>query len=132
MRRSDLPIYGLAIIFGVCAGFIEVKLGDILITAVTVLISTLVLGFLRPQHAWRWIAVVGIFVPLARVAAYVVLGQKPYKAQIWAAALGFVTGIAGSYGGGMLRLGVDTLFRDREQSHSPQGHRDTGKTGLNH
>jgi hypothetical protein len=111
MRRSDVPIYGLAICFGICAGFVEVKLGDILITAVTVLTSTLVLGFIRPQRAWRWIVVVGIFVPLSRLMAYLVLGQKPYKAQIWAAALGFVTGIAGSYGGGMIRLGVDTLFR---------------------
>jgi|KBSMisStaDraftv2_1062788.scaffolds.fasta_scaffold1469453_1 hypothetical protein len=132
MRRSDVPIYGLAILFGICAGFIEVKLGDILITAVTVLASTLVLGFLRPQRAWRWIAVVGVFVPLARIAVYVVFGQKPYKAQVWAAALGFVTGIAGSYGGGMIRLGVDTLFRKQEQGDSPRGHRDTGKTELNH
>ena len=115
MRRSDVPIYGLAIFFGICTGFIEANLGDILITAVTVLVSTLVLGFLRPQRAWRWIAVVGIFVPLARVAAYLAFGQKPYKAQIWAAALGFVTGIAGSYAGAMTRLGVDTLFRKTRQ-----------------
>jgi len=126
MRRSDLSIYGLAIFFGICAGFIEVKLGDILITALTVLVSTLVLGFLRPRRAWRWIVVVGIFVPLARITAYVAFSQKPYKAQIWAAALGFVTGIAGSYTGAMSRLGVDTLFR-KQESHSPQGHRDTGK-----
>ena len=132
VRRSDLSIYGLAIFFGICAGFIELKLGDILITAVSVLASTMALGFLRPRRAWRWIAVVGIFVPLARIAAYVAFGQKPYKAQIWAAALGFVTGIAGSYGGGMLRLGVDTLFRKPEQSDSPRGHRDTGKTELKH
>jgi hypothetical protein len=125
MRRSDLPIYGLAIFFGICAGFIEVKLGDILITAVAVLVSTLVLGFLRPQRAWRWIAVVGVFVPLARLTVFLAFRQRPYKAQIWAAALGFVTGIAGSYAGAMSRLGVDTLFR--KQSDSPQGHRDTGK-----
>ena len=114
MRRSDIPIYGLAILLGICAGFVEIKLGDILITAVAVLISTLILGFLRPLRAWRWIAIVGVFVPLARLTVYLFFGQRPYKAQIWAAALGFVTGIAGAYGGAMMRLGVDTLFRHRE------------------
>src|SRR5215475_4402218 len=112
--RSDVVAYILAVLFGICAGVIEIKLGDILITAVTVLISTLVLGFVRPQRAWRWIAIVGVFVPLARLAVYLFFGQIPYKAQIWAAALGFVTGIAGSYAGAMMRLGVDTLFRHRE------------------
>jgi len=114
MQRSDAPVYALALLFGICAGLVEVKLGDILITAVAVLISTLVLGFLRPRRAWRWIGLVGIFVPLARIAMYLEFGQKPYKAQIWAAALGFVTGIAGAYAGAMMRLGVDTLFRGRE------------------
>jgi len=132
MRRFDVPIYGLAIIFGICAGVVEVKLGDILITAVTVLTSTLVLGFVRPQRAWRWIVVVGVFVPLARLTAYAAFGQRPYKAQIWAAALGFVTGIAGSYGGAMMRLGVDTLFRKQDKTHSPQGHRGTGTAKSNH
>ena len=112
--RSDVVAYILAVLFGICAGVIEIKLGDILITAVTVLISTLVLGFVRPRRAWRWIAIVGVFVPLARVTVYLWFGQTPYKAQIWAAALGFVTGIAGSYAGAMMRLGVDTLFRRRE------------------
>src|SRR5215813_10184168 len=114
MQRSDAIVCALAIVLGICAGFIEVKLGDILITAVTVLMSTLVLGFLRPQRAWRWIAVVGIFVPLARLTVYFAFGQRPYKAQIWAAALGFVTGIAGSYAGAMTRLGVDKLFRKQD------------------
>ena len=114
MRRSDAFVYTLAVLFGVIAGIVEVKVGDILITAVTVLFSTLVLGFVRPRNAWRWIAVVGVFVPLARITVYLWFGQRPYKAQIWAAALGFVTGIAGSYAGAMMRLGVDTLFRRRE------------------
>ena len=111
MRRSDVFIYRLAILFGIGAGALEVKLADILVTALAVLASTLVLGFLRPRRAWRWIVIVGVFVPLARLSAFLFMGLKPYHAQIWAAGLGFVTGIAGSYGGAMLRLGVDELFR---------------------
>jgi hypothetical protein len=113
MQKSDALVYTLAILLGICAGAVEVKLGDVLVTALCVLVSTLALGFIRPQRAWQWIAILGVFVPLARLASYLLSGQKPYKAQIWASALGFVTGIAGAYAGAMMRLGVDNLFRRR-------------------
>jgi lysylphosphatidylglycerol synthetase-like protein (DUF2156 family) len=111
MRKSDVFIYLLAGLFGLSAGLLEITVGDLLATALCVLISTLVLGFLRPRRAWRWTVVVGAFVPLMRLAAYLVMNQKPYRAQIWESGLGFVTGIAGSYAGAMARLGVDQLFR---------------------
>jgi len=111
MQKSDALVYGLAVLLGVCAGIVEVSLDDILVTALFVLASTLVLGILRPKRPWRWIIVVGVFVPLSRVTAYLFLGRRPYQAQVWASGLGFVTGIAGSYAGAMLRLGIDELFR---------------------
>jgi hypothetical protein len=111
--KSDIPIYLLAIVLGAGAGILEIRVGDLLATALFVLVSTLILGFLRPRNAWRWIAVVGVFVPLARLLALLLLNQRPYHAQIWASGLGFVTGIAGSYAGAMLRLAVDELFRSR-------------------
>ena len=111
VQKSDIPIYLLAIVLGAGAGILEIKVGDLLATALFVLISTLILGFVRPRNAWRWIVVVGIFVPLARLLALLLLNQRPYHAQIWASGLGFVTGIAGSYAGAMLRLAVDELFR---------------------
>jgi len=111
MRKSDVFIYLLAVLFGLGAGLLEITVGDLLATALCLLISTLVLGFLRPRRAWRWTVVVAVFVPLMRLAAYLVMNQKPYRAQIWESGLGFVTGIAGSYAGAMARLGVDQLFR---------------------
>jgi hypothetical protein len=111
MQRSDILIYLFAVLLGLSAGLLEVTVGDLLATALFVLISTMVLGFMRPRRPWRWIVVVGAFVPLMRLAAYLVMTQKPYRAQIWESALGFVTGIAGSYGGALARKGVDELFR---------------------
>jgi hypothetical protein len=111
MRKSDIFIYFLAVLFGLSAGLLELELGDLLVTALAVLVSTLVLGFLRPRHAWKWTLIVGGFVPLMRLAAYLVMNQKPYRAQIWESGLGMVTGIAGSYAGAMARMGVDVLFR---------------------
>ncbi len=111
MQKSDVFIYLLAVLFGLSAGILEVTVGDLLATALFVLVSTMVLGFLRPRRPWKWIVVVGVFVPLARLAAYLVLTQKPYRAQIWESGLGFVTGTAGSYCGALARKGVDELFR---------------------
>jgi hypothetical protein len=111
MRKSDIFIYVLAVLFGLSAGLLEITVSDLLATALCVLVSTLVLGFLRPRHAWKWTLIVGIFVPLMRLAAYLVMNQKPYRAQIWESGLGMVTGIAGSYAGAMARMGVDVLFR---------------------
>jgi lysylphosphatidylglycerol synthetase-like protein (DUF2156 family) len=109
--KKDVFIYLLAVLFGVSAGMLEIRVGDLLATALAVLLSTLVLGFLRPRRAWRWILVVAPFVPLMRLAAYLLMNQRPYRAQIWESGLGFVTGIAGSYAGAMARKGVDELFR---------------------
>ncbi|HEY8670311.1 MAG TPA: hypothetical protein VIL63_05705 [Terriglobales bacterium] len=112
--KSDIPIYLLAALLGICAGLLEIKLGDLLATALFVMFSTMVLGFMRPKNAWRWIVVVAAFVPVIRIAAYVILKQRPYRAQMWESALGFLTGIAGTYGGVLARKGVDELFRPPE------------------
>jgi len=43
--------------------------------------------------------------------AYLFLTEKPYRAQIYESSLGFLTGIAGSYGGSVARRGWNELFR---------------------
>ncbi|HEX3106246.1 MAG TPA: hypothetical protein VHQ22_17530 [Terriglobales bacterium] len=111
MPKYDVLIYGLAILLGIAAGIVNVNLGDVLVTTLFVLISTLALGFMRPRRAWRWILIVGIFVPLLQLITYLWLGWKPYRAQIWESGLGFLTGTAGCYCGALARLGVDELVR---------------------
>ena len=49
----DFPYYILALLLGLSAGFLEVRLEDLLVTALFVMISTMVLGFLRPRAPWR-------------------------------------------------------------------------------
>ncbi|MGH9513930.1 MAG: hypothetical protein ACRD2U_17525 [Terriglobales bacterium] len=110
LRHNDLYVYGLGSALGICAGVIDVIFGDLLITALFVLISTMILGVLRPEKPWRWIIVVGIFVPLVRLGDYLLFHQKPYAAQIYESALGFVTGIAGAYCGSILRMAFHELF----------------------
>jgi ABC-type multidrug transport system permease subunit len=86
-----------------------VKVGDLLLTALFVLASTMVLGMLRPERPWRWIIAVGVFVPIVQLLAYVFLTEKPYAAQLYESCLGFLTGIAGAYGGSVVRRGVNEL-----------------------
>lgn len=108
---GDRIAYLVGALLGICAGVLDVKIGDLLLTALWVLASTLLLGMLRPQRPWRWILLVGVFVPALQVLAYVFLTEKPYPAQIYEACLGFLTGIAGAYGGAVARRQMDELFR---------------------
>jgi len=107
--RSDTRVYFLASFLGVAAGLLDVKLGDLLLTAMWVLASTMVLGGLRPERPWRWIVAVAIWVPLTQLVAFLFMQQKPYRAQIYESFLGFLTGIAGAYGGSVLRRGIVEL-----------------------
>ena len=77
------------------------------------LCSCMLLGALRPQRPWRWVLVVGVCVPLVELAAYLIMSQKPYRAQIYESFLAFLPGIAGAYGGAMLRGVVSNLLQGK-------------------
>jgi hypothetical protein len=109
-KRNDDGMYVVGAVLGICAGVLDVKIGDLLLTALFVLSSTLLLGALRPRRPWRWVIVVGVFVPIVQLLAYLFLAQKPYAAQIYESCLGFLTGIAGAYGGAFLRRGMKELI----------------------
>ncbi len=111
VSQSDTVPYALGAILGLSAGVLDVKIGDLLLTAMFVLASTMVLGTLRPAKPWRWTLLVAVFVPLVQLAAYYLLTAKPYRAQIYESFLGFLTGIAGAYGGSLARCAIDELYR---------------------
>jgi hypothetical protein len=111
MQKSDIFFYFLAVLLGMAAGLLQITIGDLLVVTIFVVISTLVLGYLRPPSAWRWALVVGIFVPLFQLAAYLLVTQRPYRAQVWGSLLGLVTAVAGAYLGVFARKGIDELFR---------------------
>jgi hypothetical protein len=107
---GDHGIYMLGGMLGIVAGILDVKVGDLLLTALCVLMATMLLGALRPQRPWRWTLAVAVFVPLVQLAAYAVLTEKPYRAQIYESFLGFLTGIAGAYGGATARRALGQLW----------------------
>jgi hypothetical protein len=110
MAKSAIPIYILGAVLGIAAGIIDIKIGDLLFTALIVLVATLVLGMLRPSKPWRWILLVASFVPTMQLLAYLLLTQKPTRAQIYESFLCFLAGIAGAYGGAVVHRVWRELF----------------------
>jgi ABC-type multidrug transport system permease subunit len=85
----------------------------LLFTALLVLASCMLLGVLRPRWPWRWVVVVGAFVPLTELVAYLVLTVKPTRAQVFGSVLAFLPGIAGTYGGSLMRGVIDNLWQGK-------------------
>jgi hypothetical protein len=109
----DTLHYVLAILFGVLAGWADIKVGDLLFTAMIVLAACIVLGFLRPSRPWRWVLIIGVMIPVIEWLAYYFLSQKPERAQIYESFLAFMPGIAGAYGGALGRGVVNNLFPEK-------------------
>ena len=106
---GDAPFYLLAALCGMGTGWADVAINDLLFTALLVLSSCILLGALRPHWPWRWVVLVGVFIPLTELAAYLTLTVKPSRAQIYGSFLAFLPGIAGAYGGSLLRGVIDNL-----------------------
>jgi ABC-type multidrug transport system permease subunit len=82
---------------------------DLLFTALLVVMACMLLGILRPRWPWRWVIAVGVFIPLTEFVTYVLLTVKPTRAQVYGSFLAFFPGIAGAYGGAVVRQVVDNL-----------------------
>jgi hypothetical protein len=105
--------YLFALGCGILAGWVDIKVGDLLFTALLVLAPCMLLGILRPQKPWRWVVLVSVCVPAAELVAYWILTRKPTHAQVYGSLLTFLPGIAGAYGGSMMRGVIDNLVAGR-------------------
>jgi len=110
---SDTPIYLLAALSGMATGCVDVAIDDLLFTALLVLMACMLLGILRPRWPWRWVVVVGAFVPLTELAAYLIRTVKPTRAQVYGSFLAVLPGIAGAYGGATVRSVIENLRQKR-------------------
>ena len=90
-------------------GWVDVAINDLLFTALLVLVACMLLGLVRTHWPWRWVVVMGMFVPLSELAAYLILTVKPTRAQVYGSFLASLPGIAGAYGGSLMRGVLDNL-----------------------
>lgn len=109
----DAWVYLVAAFLGIVAGCVDVTINDLLFTALLVVLACMLLGILRPRWPWRWVLVVGAFIPMTELAAYLVLTVKPTRGQVYASLLAFFPGFAGAYGGSVLRTVIDNLLPRR-------------------
>src|SRR5580698_10649133 len=107
---GDEFYYLLAALAGIGTGWLAIKVGDLLLTAMVVLAANMLLGFLSPRKPWRWVVLIGVLVPLLEWLAYFFLTEKPQRAQIYESFLAFFPGIAGAFGGAIGRGVVDNLL----------------------
>jgi|SRR5271154_4113974 len=107
--HSDVPFYALAALAGMGTGLVDVVVNDLLFTALLVLTACMLLGMLRPRWPWRWVVVVGVFIPLSELAAYLILTVKPTRGQIYGSFLAVLPGVAGAYGGAVVRTVIENL-----------------------
>lgn len=108
-KTRDWWCYLLAALCGFATGCVNVAIDDLLLMALMVTASCMMLGTLRPTWPWRWVILVGVFIPLTELAADIFLTVKPSRAQVYASFLAFLPGIAGAYGGSFLRGVVENL-----------------------
>lgn len=111
--RRDILIYVFAVAAGVFAGWVDIKVGDLLFTSLLVLAPCMLLGVMRPERPWRWVVLVGICVPIAVLLGYLILIQKPGRAQVYESFLAFLPGIAGAYGGALMRRAIGNIVSGR-------------------
>jgi ABC-type multidrug transport system permease subunit len=107
--KRDAFFYLLAAVCGIATGWANVVVDDLLFTALLVVASCMLLGMLQPRWPWRWVVAVGIFVPLTELAASLILSVKPSRSQIYGSFLAFLPGIAGAYGGSVMRRVFENL-----------------------
>src|SRR5882672_531616 len=88
--------YALAPVLGITAGWLQVKFGDLLMTALVVMAFTMLLGIMRRQRPWRWALLVATTVLIFQGAAYFFLAERSSREQLFESTLGFLTGTVGA------------------------------------
>jgi hypothetical protein len=106
---SDASFYLLAALAGIGTGWADIAINDLLFTALLALAVSMLLGLLRPRQPWRWVVAVGVFVPATEFSAYLISTVKPTHAQIYGSLLACLPGIAGAYGGSLMRATINNL-----------------------
>jgi hypothetical protein len=110
---ADIWFYFLAAFAGIAIGWTDLAINDLLLTALLVLAACMLLGLLRPRWPWRWaLAVVG-FIPLTEFGAYLLRGLQASRPQIYGSVLTAFPGVAGAYGGAVMRRVINNLWQGK-------------------
>ncbi len=104
----------IAVVCGVLAGITHITVQDPLLTSLVVLISTMFLGFMRPEKPWRWLLIVGLLVPVVMLTANALHYYRTLtRAGLAGSILIMLPGVAGAYGGHFGRKFIGVMFQGK-------------------
>ena len=110
---SSTLVYVLAVLLGGATGYVNVRIEDLMLTAVMVTAFAMFLAFLRPARPWRWALLVSAIIPIGEVLAFKLTGQKLNRVGISEAILAVLPANAGAYGGAALRTVIRELWQPK-------------------
>ncbi len=110
---SSVWVYLLAVLLGAATGYVNVRVEDLMLTAVMVTAFAMFVAFLRPRHPWRWALLVSAMIPLGEVVAFRLTGQRLNRVGISEAILAALPANAGAYGGSALRTVIRELWQPK-------------------
>jgi len=102
--------YVLGILLGAATGYVNVRVEDLMLTAVMVTAFAMLVAFIRPDRPWRSAVLVTALIPIGEVVAFRLTGQKLNRAGISEAILAILPANAGAYGGAALRMVIQELW----------------------
>lgn len=91
-----LPL--LTAFLGVLIGLSDLK-SDVQLTFLLLLVFGFFAGYAKPQNAWVWALLLGVWVPLAEFAALAIGLKLSYRPDILASCVALVPAFIGVYGG---------------------------------
>jgi energy-converting hydrogenase Eha subunit A len=109
-KQSYWFYYLLGIVLGAFTGYVNVRVEDLMLTAVMVTAFAMLVAFIRPDRPWRSAVLVTALIPIGEVVAFKMTGQKLNRAGISEAILAILPANAGAYGGAALRLVIRELW----------------------
>lgn len=109
-KRTIAIYYLLGIVLGAATGYVNIRVEDLMLTAVMVTAFAMLVAFIRPDRPWRSALLVTALIPIGEVVAFKIAGQKLNRAGISEAILAFLPANAGAYGGAALRMVVRELW----------------------
>ena len=114
MKRVGIPVYLLAVGFGLFTGWVNQVVDDALLTALCVLAFTMFLSVWKASHPWRWGLLVWIGVPLV-LGYYQFIVKWPHdRGQVYGAFIQVLSASAGCFGGYFMRKMIDHVFLQQD------------------
>ncbi len=105
-KLAEPMCWSLGLLFGLMAGYVDLRADEVQGPVLLVLIFSAFLGFLNPASPWRWALVVGIGIPLAHFAGRAAGYYPPYLVlpNVFATFIALIPASIGAYAGMLLRI----------------------------